>query len=168
MFALTEIGSPRTLLPVIPVISALLWWRRLRRAAMVWLIAMGGAGVLITALKLHYHRLRPDLGWALQHEPSFSFPSGHSVLAVVVYGMAMYVGVRRLKRTWQRAAVVVTGSAAIFGIGISRIYLGVHYPSDVAAGYFVGAVWLGAVAGADWYVRRFRARGAAAGPTDAR
>lgn len=56
-------------------------------------------------------------------------------------------------------AVCVVAGALILGIGISRIYLGVHYPSDVAAGYFVGAVWLGAVMGADWYVRRVEAGG---------
>ena len=159
MFALTRIGSPEVLTPAIPVIAALLWWRRLRHAAIVWLIATGGAGALVTALKLHFRRVRPDLPWAFVHEPSFSFPSGHSVLAVVVYGMVIYIGMRRMGRGWQRAALVVVAGALVVGIGVSRIYLGVHYPSDVAAGYFVGAVWLGTVVGADWYARRVSARG---------
>jgi len=79
------------------------------------------------------------------------------VLAVVVYGAVMYLGLRHLPRLWQRAGVVLLSFSLILGIGLSRIYLGVHYPSDVAAGYYVGAVWLCAVIGADWYVRRFRA-----------
>jgi len=157
MFALTEIGSPRALVPAVPAIAALLWWRRLRHATTVWLIATGGAGVLVGALKLHFRRVRPDLPWAFVHEPSFSFPSGHSVFAVVVYGMAIYICMRRLQRDWQRAALLAASGALIFGIGVSRIYLGAHYPSDVAAGYFVGAVWLTAVVGSDRYVRRVEA-----------
>src|ERR1035437_3956799 len=168
MFGLTWIGSPQVLTPAIPVIAALLWWRRLRHAAVVWLIATGGADVLVTVLKLYFRRVRPDLPWAFVHEPSFSFPSGHSVFAVVVYGMLIYIGMRHLRRMRERVAVVVAAGALIIGIGYSRIYLGVHYPSDVAAGYFVGAVWLSTVVAADWYLRRFRARGTVVDATHAR
>jgi undecaprenyl-diphosphatase len=157
MFALTWIGSPEVLGPVIPLLAAVLWWRGLRRAPVVWLAATGGAGVLVTVLKLHFRRVRPDLPWAFVHEPSYSFPSGHSVLAVVVYGSLIFLGMRHLRRSWERVAVCVVAGTLILGIGVSRIYLGVHYPSDVAAGYFVGAVWLGAVVAADWYVRRVEA-----------
>jgi undecaprenyl-diphosphatase len=156
MFALTRIGSPQVLTPAIPVFAALLWLRRLRRAALVWLIATGGAAALVTLLKLHFRRIRPDLPWAFVHEPSFSFPSGHSVFAVVVYGTLIYLGIRHLARVWERIVVVAVAGALIFGIGFSRIYLGAHYPSDVAAGYFVGAVWLLTVAASDWYVRHNR------------
>ena len=154
MFCLTDIGSPKTLLPAIPLLAGLLWWRRLRHAAVLLLIATGGSGLLVLLLKLHFRRVRPDLPWAFAHEPSYSFPSGHSVLAVVVYGTLLYIGMRRLPRMWERVAVCVVALTLILGIGTSRIYLGVHYPSDVAAGYFVGAVWLGAVIGSDWCVRR--------------
>jgi membrane-associated phospholipid phosphatase len=154
MFGLTWIGSPQALIPAVPLLAALLWWRRLRRAAVLLLISTAGAGALTTLLKLHFRRVRPDLPWAFVHEPSFSFPSGHSVFAVVLYGTLMYLGLRHLRRMWERVAVVAAAGTLMFGIGYSRIYLGVHYPSDVAAGYFVGAVWLGTVVGADWYVRR--------------
>jgi undecaprenyl-diphosphatase len=166
MFALTRIGSPETLLPAIPVLAGLLWWGRLRHAAVLLLIATGGAALLVLLLKLHFRRVRPDLPWAFAHEPSYSFPSGHSVLAVVVYGTLLYIGMRRLPRVWERMAACVAALAAILGIGISRIYLGVHYPSDVAAGYFVGTVWLIAVMGSDRYVRRVEA-GAAVDPIHA-
>jgi undecaprenyl-diphosphatase len=154
MFALTWIGSPEVLTPAIPLLAAVFWWRGLRRAPVVWLAATGGAAVLVTVLKLHFRRVRPDLPWAFVHEPSYSFPSGHSVYAVVVYGTLIFLGMRHLRRSWERVAVCVVAGALILGIGISRIYLGVHYPSDVVAGYFVGAVWLGAVTAADWYVRK--------------
>jgi undecaprenyl-diphosphatase len=157
MFALSRIGSPQVLGPVIVIVTAMLWVRGLRHASIVWLIATGGAGLLVLLLKLHFRRIRPDLPWAFAHEPSYSSPSGHSVLAVVVYGTLMYLGWRHLPRLWQRVAAVAISASLILGIGYSRIYLGVHYPSDVAAGYYVGAVWLGAVIGADRYVRRFEA-----------
>ena len=154
MFALTWIGSPQILVPAIPVLAALLWWRRLHHAAILLLISTAGASALSLALKLHFRRVRPDVPWALAHELTFSFPSGHSVFAVVLYGTLVYLGIRHLPRIWERMAIVIAAPAVIFGIGYSRIYLGVHYPSDVAAGYFVGAVWLMAVIGSDWYVRR--------------
>jgi undecaprenyl-diphosphatase len=154
MFALSRIGSPTVLVPVIPTLAALLWWWSRRHAAVVLLIATGGAGALVTLLKLHFRRVRPDLPWALAHEPSYSFPSGHSVFAVVFYGTLIYLGLRHLRWLWARLAVVLAAGTLILGIGISRVYLGVHYPTDVAAGYFVGAVWLGGVITADEYVRR--------------
>ena len=154
MLWLTDIGSPKVLIPAIPLLAGLLWWRRLRHAGLLLLVATGGSGLLVLLLKLHFRRVRPDLPWAFAHEPSYSFPSGHSVLAVVVYGTLLYIGMRRLPRTWERVAVCVLAVTLILGIGTSRIYLGVHYPSDVAAGYFVGAVWLIAVMGSDWCVRR--------------
>jgi membrane-associated phospholipid phosphatase len=154
MFGLSWIGSPQVLTPAIPAFAGLLWWRRLGRAAMVWLIATSGATGLVVVLKLYFRRIRPDLPWAFAHEPSYSFPSGHSVFAVVVYGTLIYLGLRHLRTVWEQMVVSVAAMALVGGIGYSRIYLGVHYPSDVAAGYFVGAVWLTAVMAADWYVRR--------------
>src|ERR1022692_2626504 len=91
---------------------------------------MAGAGALTAVLKLYFRRVRPDLPWAFVHEPSYSFPSGHSVLAVAVYGSLIFLGMRHLARTWERMAVCVVAGTSILGIGISRIYLGVHYPSD--------------------------------------
>ena len=153
-FALSWIGSPGVMVPVVPVLAALLWWKRLRHQAFVLLITTGGASVLSLLLKLHFRRVRPALPWAFAYEPTFSFPSGHSVFAVVFYGTLLYLGLRHLRQVRERVAVSVAALALILGIGYSRIYLGVHYPSDVAAGYFVGTVWLLAVMAADWYVRR--------------
>lgn len=83
-----------------------------------------------------------QLGWSVglggsreAYEPSYSFPSGHSVLAVAVYGSLIFLGMRHLRRSGERVTVCVVAGALILGIGISRIYLGVHYPSGVAAGY---------------------------------
>jgi len=154
MKGLTWIGSPQLLFPGVPLIAALFWWRRLRREAMVFFISMAGGAMLNTALKLHFRRVRPDVPWALVHEHSFSFPSGHSVCAVVMYGTLVYLGMRYLRLGWERVAIIVAAVAVVSGIGLSRIYLGVHYPSDVAAGYLVGCIWLMTVIGADWNLQR--------------
>jgi undecaprenyl-diphosphatase len=151
---LSFIGSPKTLIPLVLVASTLLWLRRYRHDALLVLLSMGGAGALDTAMKLHYRRIRPDLPWAFVQEHSFSFPSGHSVLAVVLYGMLTYLLLQHERKPWQRTALVLGSIALILGIGLSRIYLGVHYPSDVLAGYIVGTVWLMAIVAGDWTIRR--------------
>lgn len=154
MLGLTWIGSPNLLFPSTAVIAALLWWRRLHQNAVTFLTAMTGAAILIVVLKLYFHRTRPDVPWALAEEHSFSFPSGHSIVAVVLYGSLVYLPFQHLRHPWERVAVSVLATGLILGIGLSRIYLGVHYPSDVAAGYLVGCSWLTTVMLADWGVRR--------------
>jgi undecaprenyl-diphosphatase len=156
MFGLSTIGSPLVLVPVVTLAAGLLWWRRLKDdAVLVAAAALGGTG-LDEVLKLHFKRVRPDLPWALVHEHSFSFPSGHSVLAVVMYGVIVYKTQDKLHSVWAKAALMVGAFLMVAGIGVSRVYLGVHYPSDVAGGYFVGAVWLAAVIGSDLWVERHR------------
>ncbi|SFS06757.1 undecaprenyl-diphosphatase [Granulicella pectinivorans] len=151
---LSFIGSPMTLIPVIVIASAVLWMRDFRRDALLVLMSMGGGGLLDTVLKLHYRRTRPDVPWAFVHERSFSFPSGHSVMAVVLYGVLTYLLMQYERAVWERVGLVAGSVVLISGIGLSRIYLGVHYPSDVLAGYVVGTVWVMAVMAADWTIRR--------------
>ena len=154
MKALTEIGAPRTDLPLCGVVAGLLWWKQQRRSAALLLSSMLGAGVLVTALKLHFKRIRPDLAWRWGHEHSYSFPSGHSLMAIVLYGTLLYLFVRWLDDWWKRAVASLLALTLALGIGLSRIYLGAHYPSDVAAGYLAGSVWLVSLVGADLIVRR--------------
>lgn len=166
METLTWIGSPAVVSPVLLIAVVILWMRSLRREALLLAIAVGGGGLLDTALKLHFRRIRPDVSWAILHEHSFSFPSGHSVVAVALYGMLLYLVLRHLHAAWQKTLAVLAAFALATGIGLSRIYLGVHFPSDVAAGYFVGAVWVLAVIAADW--KWARAQRTAPGSTQAR
>lgn len=157
-FTLTWIGSPVVLVPVVALAATLLWRARLRRDAVLLLVAMAGGAVLDTVLKLHFHRIRPDVPWAFVTEHSFSFPSGHSAGAVVLYGMITYLLWNHLGGVWHRIAVTVVALLLIAGIGASRVYLGVHYPTDVAAGYLVGLMWLVPVIGTNEYLNRVGAR----------
>ncbi len=110
---------------------------RLRPDALRLLIALGGGQGLVTGLKLFYHRPRPSL--ALAHLGN-SFPSGHSFFAMTMYGFLA----DRLTRadTPRRAWVRPVAALLILGIGFSRVALGVHYPTDVLAGFAAGFAWL--------------------------
>ena len=156
MRALSWIGSPLVLAPVVALAAGLLWRRGRKDSAVLVTAAALGGMALDEVMKLHFKRLRPEVPWAFVHEHSFSFPSGHSVLAIVMYGVIVYKTQDKLRSNWARAALMVGAFLMVVGIGLSRVYLGVHYPSDVAGGYFVGAVWLGAVIVSDQWVGRQR------------
>jgi undecaprenyl-diphosphatase len=125
------------------LIGAFLYFRQARTAALL-AITMVGMAVLDITLKLAFHRPRP-VGYFGPTPTTFSFPSGHAMGSVCFYGVLAAILVARTSR---RAAkwCIWTGAVLLMGmIGYSRIYLGVHYPSDVIAGYCAGAVWVGAV-----------------------
>jgi membrane-associated phospholipid phosphatase len=119
-----------------------------------WLIAAGGSVVLLLLLKALFARPRPYVEHPLLLETYYSFSSGHAMEAVVLYGMLAYLAVLAL-RTWRARAVIIVGtSLLVLLIGFSRMYLGVHYPSDVVAGFAAGGVWLSSCIMAMEFVRR--------------
>src|SRR5918998_270490 len=119
-----------------------------------WLAAVGGSAVLNQLLKALFARPRPFFEHPLLVEISYSFPSGHAMESLVAYGMLAYFAVLAL-RTWKwRVAVVFAAALLVVLIGLSRMYLGVHYLSDVVAGYAAGGLWLSALITATETVRR--------------
>jgi undecaprenyl-diphosphatase len=142
--AITQLGSPVAMGAVALVGSVVLWRRRRRVALVTWVAAFGGGVVVDQALKLAVHRARPTYGGAYLHGHSYSFPSGHAMGSIIGYTMLVYTvhgGGAAARRT--RAALLRGGAAVIvLAIGASRLYLGVHYPSDVVGGYAAGAAWL--------------------------
>jgi len=139
----TRLGS-QTVVISIAVFAALVLFRQGRTdCALMILIVMGGAELLESTIKLQFHRQRPEPFFDTPLPASYSFPSGHALLSFCCYGTLTAVAdVRGALRWLLRAASV----ALILLIGISRVYLGVHYPTDVIAGYLTGAVWLAGVA----------------------
>ncbi len=118
---------------------------RWRRAAGVWLaVAMVGALALDTALKYAYHRTRPVAFFGVAPH-SYSFPSGHALCSFCFYGVLAGLLSRRTKALSWRIVIWTIAAVLVIAIGLSRIYLGVHYPSDVIAGYLAATVWVGAV-----------------------
>lgn len=101
-------------------------------------------------LKDIFSRPRPQ-GHQLVVEGGFSFPSGHAIIAVALYGMLTYFLVKYFKNKYAKIASGIAGFAVIAAIGVSRIYLGVHWPSDVIGSYIFGGLWIGIII---WLVRK--------------
>jgi undecaprenyl-diphosphatase len=162
MNALTALGSPPVVLLLLAVALTLLIWRRHRAEALFLVVAMVGSVVLNESLKLVFHRPRPELAWA-QLQPEYSFPSGHAMNSLVLYGaLALIAGV-----VWGRRVGLAALAAAIIvaiAIGASRIYLGYHYFTDVVGGLAAGAGWLLLVALALGGARMRRAHAKEAAP----
>ncbi|SFU75331.1 undecaprenyl-diphosphatase [Nitrosomonas eutropha] len=126
---------------VLLVVACLLLWLVNRRFAAVGLvISLLGASLFSVLNKLVFQRLRPD--GAVLLEPSYSFPSSHATLSVAFYGFLGYLLIRSAKKWDTRIKLCFVMMGFIFLIGLSRIVLGVHYLSDVWAGYLVGLLWL--------------------------
>jgi membrane-associated phospholipid phosphatase len=114
--------------------------RRCEALGILFVVIVAVIGVF--AAKVFFRRARPTVPWALAFEQSFSFPSGHAAHAVVLYGLIAYLVARLVRR---RAVVILAVLGAAFmalATGYSRVYLGVHYPTDVLAGFVVGTLWL--------------------------
>lgn len=131
-----------------------LWRMPARRSdALALLLAAAGGQGVVYGLKALFHRARPEAAFA---SLGYSFPSGHSFAAVTLYGMLAYWLVRAIPR---RGAWIWSGAALlILLIGFSRIYLGVHYASDVAAGFATGLPWLWGCCALSSYSFRERGR----------
>lgn len=142
MVVLTEMGSKLALAILLLVGMAWLWFKRRNLWGMVFfLVAVAGGGLLNLILKNTFQRKRPNADPVVE-ALGFSFPSGHAMGSFVYYGFLGYLVVRSKRKPLRKAAWSIFFAAAIIGIGISRIYLGVHYPSDILAGYAAGLVWL--------------------------
>lgn len=138
----TALGDTLVVLTVALVAGSLLWLLGQRAYAALLAAAVGGAVALYPVLKMLFDRPRPQLfEWRAQHAASASYPSGHATMSVVLLVVLAYV-VHRLarRRAVGVAAALVAGTGALL-IGLSRLYLGVHYPSDVAAGAIIGFAW---------------------------
>jgi membrane-associated phospholipid phosphatase len=119
------------------------YWARGRAWGKVVALASCGVGgaLLNQLLKVLYQRPRPDELGRLATASGFSFPSGHAMMSFCFYVMLVYLLVFN-RSTWQRALAMLGALALVGLIGLSRVYLGVHYPSDVLAGYAAATVWL--------------------------
>jgi undecaprenyl-diphosphatase len=138
---LGSFASVITLSLVVACVS--IYYRRTRLAA--WLgITMLGATVLDVALKHAFHRVRPVAFFGVAPS-SYSFPSGHALGSFCFYGVLAAILSGHVRGRVAKFCLWIATALLIGMIGLSRIYLGMHYPSDVIAGYFAGAVWVAAV-----------------------
>ncbi|MCP8970390.1 phosphatase PAP2 family protein [Ectobacillus ponti] len=121
--------------------AALLFvWRKQWSAAALLLVNLAGVWLLNDGLKEWFARVRPDEAFRLVAANSYSFPSGHAMGAASFYGALAFLLARRYAAF--RIGIWTGGMVLVLLIGLSRVYLGVHYPSDVIAGFAMGAAWL--------------------------
>ncbi|GAA0215718.1 phosphatase PAP2 family protein [Brevundimonas nasdae] len=128
-----------TLITVVAVIS--LWRLARRREAMILAVTVLGAQLSSDLLKALYARPRPALVPHESYVYSNSFPSGHSAVSAAVYMMLAIILIPALRSAGSRAAVCTLAAVLVVVIGISRTYLGVHWPTDVIAGWALGSAW---------------------------
>ena len=140
MISITRIGDPRTVVPVTLIVFFLLWWRRYRLEAQVFALNAVGGAVLSDVLKLAFSKSRPELWPQLISETTFSYPSGHALGSMVLYGFLAYL-LATLYPQYSKAFYAIA-TVLILAIGFSRLYLGVHWPTDIVAGYGIGFLWV--------------------------
>lgn len=142
----SELGAMLAIYGLTFCVYGFLHLRRLPAHALGLLVSVGTSGLATLLLKTLVARPRPPALWQAQQELWFSFPSAHAALSLALFGFLAYLTWHsRLPRATKHTIITVS-IALIACIGVSRVYLGVHYPSDVLAGYLVGAcsVWFGA------------------------
>ena len=156
------LGSPIPILIIAPLVGARLIRERRWPLLGGWAAAFLGSWTLDLALKAAFHRPRPPDADLFLMGFSWSFPSGHALVSLVCYGMLCYVLVVLGKHTPRARWAMIAGAALIvLLVGMSRLYLGVHYFSDVVAGYAAGTLWLAACISGLEVARRWPRRGAA-------
>lgn len=158
MRAASLYGGPSVLIPAGLVAAAAFLIKGWRRGALLVAVTLAGAGLLNGLLKFSFARVRPASFFDYPLPVSPSFPSGHALYAASIFGgVAVLLTARVQSRPLQ--VVIWLGCLSLtLLVGISRVYLGVHYPSDVLAGYAIGIIWVTTVAFGDRLTRHRQRR----------
>lgn len=139
-------GDGLTAAAILSVIAFLVFhWRR---AALWMVVTILGALVLDLSLKYAFHRPRP-VPFFVPVPYTYSFPSGHSLFSFCFYGVLAGLLTRRIRSRMGRVLIWTLAAVLVAAIGLSRVYLGVHYPSDVIAGYLAASLWVSTLVALD-------------------
>ena len=157
---LSTIGSAAVYFPLFAVVAAWLVWRRLPRLALFVVVTVAGSVVINSLVKLAVDRARPVVADPVAHASGMSFPSGHAQSAIVAASVLLLVFLPALRGA-SRAAAAAVAVSFVIAIGFSRVALGVHFVSDVLAGYALGLAWVAAMIAAFNAWRRERGRASA-------
>jgi undecaprenyl-diphosphatase len=138
----TALGAG-TVVWLVLLVASVFFWNTCHRwsAALLW-VSVLGSGLINAIMKLFFARPRPHLfPWRVPYAGLSSFPSGHSMTSMVCYSTLAYLVARLVPSKALRVFTVCVAAAIVVLIGLSRLYLGVHYPSDVLAGFAMGLAW---------------------------
>ncbi len=160
MLEITALGTGIVVLTIVGIAALFLSLTRHKYSALLLLVATGGGLVLNTALKSFFDRPRPQVFEWGTHAATSSFPSGHAMSAAIVYSTVAYLAARLHKQTWARGITLLGAGVVIVLICASRMYLGVHYPSDVIAGATIGLAWAAFCMATLEAIQRYSQRGA--------
>jgi undecaprenyl-diphosphatase len=141
MIELTMLGTGIVVAMIVAVSALFLWLYDYKNSSTLLLVTTLGGMLLNNVLKLGFDRPRPQFFEWGTHVMSSSFPSGHAMSAAIVYPTVAYLAARLQKTHLARLSTMVAAAILVLLICTSRVYLGVHYPSDVAAGVVVGLAW---------------------------
>jgi undecaprenyl-diphosphatase len=138
---ITWLGSLWLLIPLTLICAVVLLSRGYRSESAMLILSLGGAALLTNLCKWIFARRRPDLYWPVVDMPvSSSFPSAHTAQATAFF-LGLFVVIRRIAPDWAMLTAVIS-VAAVLTVALSRIYLQVHFPSDVLGGLVLGALWV--------------------------
>jgi len=143
-YGFSLLGSVAILASLFVVALAGFWMVGQRHSAIAMAAAMAGAIILDNSIKYGFHRVRPLPFFGIAPE-TYSFPSGHVLFSSCFYGTLACVFAPGFRSVVSRAAIWAMTALLVSGIGLSRIYLGVHYPTDVIGGLLVATFWLAAL-----------------------
>jgi membrane-associated phospholipid phosphatase len=129
------------LVPFCTVVVLFLLWKKLPREAFFFSVCTLGAGLVNLLAKLFFGRARPDLWASIAPESDYSFPSGHAMASMAVAAALVLM----LWPTRFRWLTVALGLIYVLAIGLTRLYLGVHYPTDILGGWCASLAWVGGV-----------------------
>jgi undecaprenyl-diphosphatase len=146
MRVVTALGYYMVVVPLLAAIVLAFYLKGWRLSAVMLVISTAGGVFLTTVLKGVFRRARPEIVDSGYAAGFYSFPSGHATVAVGFYGALALILAYHLRGP-ARWAVVLLGAALVLLIGFSRLYLGVHYPTDVLAGFLAAPLWLVSVGG---------------------
>ncbi|XZN90221.1 MAG: phosphatase PAP2 family protein [Microcoleus sp.] len=140
MLTVTQLADASVVVVIVAVTLGILWWHNHRSEAKIFAIACLGALILNSGMKLFFAKPRPHIFHSLIAETSFSFPSGHALGGFVMYGFLAYLLSSHFPKFSKPIYTLAVLAIAI--IGLSRVYIGVHWPTDIIAGYGLGYIWL--------------------------
>jgi undecaprenyl-diphosphatase len=143
---LSTIGSVATNFTMTVVVALMLFALGQRWSALHLVAVMGAAVIVSNLIKIFVARVRPEAFFGVSPD-TYSFPSGHALFSGCFYGFFALFIASRLPQGWQRTTVIALAVVVVAGIGLSRVYLGVHYPSDIVSGFALAAMILCAAEG---------------------
>jgi undecaprenyl-diphosphatase len=143
MLEITSLGTGTVVGMIVFIAGMFLWLNQHKHSAILLIAATLGGMMLDNLLKIGFNRPRPQIFKWGTYAVSSSFPSGHAMSSVIVYGTVAYLAARLQQNVASRILTLSFAAAMIVLICTSRVYLGVHYPSDVLAGVIIGLAWAG-------------------------